>query len=103
MVHTKYFGNLAGMISSLGGIIVSYPLEYAYVRLVSDKHSITKEGAKKFNSIGQVLSETFKRDGIRGLYRGIVMSFGAIALYRVSYFGLYDLWKSLSKEKHSLV
>jgi hypothetical protein len=102
-MHSTYFGNIAGMISSLGGIIVSYPLEYAYIRLVSDKHSITKEGVKQFNSISQVLSETFKGDGIRGLYRGILLSFGAIALYRVSYFGLYDIWKSLSPERHSLV
>lgn len=29
-------------------------------------------------------------------------SFAGIALYRVSYFGLYDLWRTLSPSSHSL-
>lgn len=36
-IDFKYFGNLAGMIASLGGIFITYPFEYAYVRLVTDK------------------------------------------------------------------
>jgi hypothetical protein len=34
-------------------------------------------------------------DGLRGIYRGLFTSFGAIVLYRVSYFGLYDWWKDV--------
>jgi len=32
----------------------------------------------------------------------VFTSFGGIALYRVSHFGLYDLWKTLSTSQHSL-
>lgn len=101
-LHSSYLGNLAGMITSLGSILVTYPFQYAYVRLVTDKQRVGNDGTKKFTSIRNVLSSTFQSDGIRGLYRGVFTSFGGIALYRVSYFGLYDLWKSVSSSPHSL-
>ena len=101
-LNSTYFGNLAGMITSLGSILITYPFEYAYVRLVTDKHKVLNNESKKFSGIRNVLLSTFECDGIRGLYRGVFTSFGGIALYRVSYFGLYDLWQTLSTSPHSL-
>lgn len=56
--NTKYLGNIAGMIVSLGSILITYPFEYAYVRLVTDKQPFETNGEKKFNGIRNVLSKT---------------------------------------------
>lgn len=94
-LHSKYLGNVAGMISSLCSIMITYPFQYAYIRLLTDKSSALEKGSgKRFIGISHVLSQTFKGDGVRGLYRGLLTSFGGIAIYRVSYFGLYDIWKT---------
>ena len=44
--NTKYLGNIAGMIASLGSILITYPFEYAYVRLVTDKQPFETNGEK---------------------------------------------------------
>lgn len=38
-----------------------------------------------------------KREGIRGLYRGVIVSTIGIAVYRGFYFGLFDLTKEFYK------
>lgn len=37
-----------------------------------------------------VFQKTFASDGFQGLYRGFVISFSGIFIYRALYFGLYN-------------
>ena len=45
---------------------------------------------RQFKGIIDVYVKTIKADGIRGLYRGFVVSCTCIFIYRGLYFGLYD-------------
>jgi solute carrier family 25 (adenine nucleotide translocator) protein 4/5/6/31 len=54
---------------------------------------VAKGGKKQFNGIADVISQTVKGDGVRGIYRGVFSTFGGIGLYRAAYFGFYDLWR----------
>jgi solute carrier family 25 (adenine nucleotide translocator) protein 4/5/6/31 len=47
-------------------------------------------GEREFKGLVDVYVKTFKADGFGGLYRGFVISFIGIFIYRGFYFGLYD-------------
>jgi solute carrier family 25 (adenine nucleotide translocator) protein 4/5/6/31 len=47
-------------------------------------------GNRQFNGIIDCYVKTFRSDGIRGLYRGFVVSCTCIFIYRGLYFGLFD-------------
>ena len=85
-------GGLAGGIS----LCFVYSLDYARTRLTNDAKSSKKGGEKQFNGLLDVYKKTFAKDGIAGLYRGFVISFVGIFIYRGLYFGLYDTIKPLA-------
>lgn len=85
-------GGLAGGIS----LCFVYSLDYARTRLTNDAKSSKKGGEKQFNGLMDVYKKTFAKDGIAGLYRGFVISFVGIFIYRGLYFGLYDTIKPLA-------
>merc|ERR1711941_194439 len=45
---------------------------------------------RQYSGLFDVYKQTLKTDGIGGLYRGFVISFVGIFVYRGFYFGLYD-------------
>jgi len=48
--------------------------------------------AKKSGIFG-CLKEAFATEGLRGIYRGALISFVGVAVFRSTYFGIYDTFK----------
>jgi len=91
----RYFaGNLAsGGCAGATSLCFVYPLDFARTRLAAD---IGKgEGDREFRGLGHCLAKIFKSDGLRGLYRGFVVSVQGIIIYRAAYFGCFDTAKAM--------
>jgi solute carrier family 25 (mitochondrial adenine nucleotide translocator), member 4/5/6/31 len=85
-----FFNNLKG--GSLAGASTQcfvYPLDYTRTRLTNDI-VLAKLGDRKrqFNGILDCMQKTYKSDGLRGLYRGFVVTCTFMMVYRGMYFGL---------------
>lgn len=82
---------IAGGLAGGGSLTFVYSLDYARTRLANDLKSSKKGAAEReFNGLIDVYRKTIASDGIAGLYRGFVISFVGIFVYRGLYFGLYD-------------
>jgi len=79
---------MAGGLAGGGSLLFVYSLDYARTRLANDLKG--KGGERQFTGIVDVYRKTLASDGIAGLYRGFVISFVGIFVYRGMYFGLYD-------------
>ena len=88
--YTKFFianilgGALAGSTTSL----FSYPLDLIRVQLASDLGKEKKD--RQFSGVRDCFGKIYQNSGIRGLYRGFLLPFVSIAVYRGWYFGVYD-------------
>ena len=83
-------GGAAGALS----LSFVYSLDFARTRLASDIKG-KGGGERQYNGLIDVYKKTLASDGIRGLYRGFVISCVGIMVYRGFYFGLYDTIKPL--------
>ena len=93
---TKFATNIAsGGCAGTMSLFFVYSLDYARTRLANDAKSSTKGEERQFNGLVDVYVKTMKSDGIRGLYRGFVISAVGIFVYRGLYFGLYDTLKPM--------
>ena len=82
-------GGCAGSLS----LLFIQSIDYTRTRLAMDaKNSANK---RQFNGIIDVYVKTIRTDGVRGLYRGFVISCLCIFIYRGLYFGLYDTFKPI--------
>lgn len=102
---TKLAKNIGGGgLAGGGSLLFVYSLDYARTRLASDMKSSDKGGAdRQFNGLFDVYKKTMAADGIAGLYRGFVISFVGIFVYRGFYFGLYDtVMPIIPKENNNL-
>lgn len=83
-------GSAAGALSNC----ITYSLDYARTRLALDTKVLWQTGAdRQFSGLIDVYRQTWKSDGIRGLYKGFVVSLVGIMIYRGCYFGFYDSLK----------
>lgn len=91
----KFFvGNMmAGGAAGTTSLIFVYPLDFARTRLANDVGTPTQ--SREFKGLYDCLSATYSKDGIRGLYRGMLISIFGVVAYRASYFGLFDTGRSL--------
>lgn len=82
---------MAGGLAGGACLCFVYSLDYARTRLANDLKS-TKKGAaeRQYSGLIDVYKQTIAADGVAGLYRGFVISFVGIFIYRGFYFGLYD-------------
>ncbi len=48
---------------------------------------------KAEKGIWNCLKEVYNREGIRGIYRGAMVSFMGVTVFRSTYFGIYDTFK----------
>lgn len=91
-----FLGNiLSGGVAGGVSLCFVYSLDYARTRLTNDSKSVKHGRQKQFNGIMDVYKKTYQQDGIAGLYRGFVISFVGIFIYRGLYFGLFDSIKPL--------
>lgn len=90
--YLKWFGgNLAaGGMAGASSLLFVYSLDYARTRLTNDNKSAKFGGKKQYTGLADVYKQTFKADGIAGLYRGFAISCVGIVIYRGLYFGLFD-------------
>lgn len=80
----------AGGLAGGGSLTFVYSLDYARTRLANDMKAQGSTTERKFTGLLDVYKKTLAADGIAGLYRGFVISFVGIFIYRGFYFGLYD-------------
>ena len=73
------------------GLCLTYPLDYARTRLSSDIGSGKK---REFAGLLDCLKKSVASQGIRGPYKGAVISVTGCFIYRGFYFGMYDILKS---------
>lgn len=82
---------VGGGLAGGGSLCFVYSLDYARTRLANDLKSSKAGGeGREFTGLFDVYKKTLAADGIAGLYRGFVISFVGIFVYRGFYFGLYD-------------
>lgn len=82
--HNILSASLAGGLS----IVVTYPLDFARTRMGVD---VRKRGAEKeYKSIFDCIYRNFKKEGIRGIYAGFLITFFGSIIYRGLMFGLHD-------------
>ena len=86
-------GGTSGIIS----LFAIYPLEVARIRITNDVQSGSK---RKFKGFLDVYKQILATDGVRGLYRGILISSVGMFFYRGFYFGLYDSFKSIIPQSY---
>merc|ERR1711998_549562 len=91
---TKVSTNIAsgGFAGSLS-LTVVYSLDFARTRMANDAKG--KDGKRQYNGLIDVFKKTLATDGIKGIYKGFVISAVGIFIYRGLYFGLYDTCKPL--------
>jgi len=82
-------GGFAGTMS----LCFVYSLDFARTRLANDAKG--KDGKRQYNGLIDVFKKTLATDGIKGIYKGFVISAVGIFIYRGLYFGLYDTCKPL--------
>lgn len=68
--HTSFV--LAGMLSSSIAQVVSYPLALVRTRLQAQVGKAAQPGALKYTGMRDVLVKTVRREGWKGLYKGLL-------------------------------
>jgi solute carrier family 25 (adenine nucleotide translocator) protein 4/5/6/31 len=85
----KFFAanTLSGSAAGAVSLVFVHPLDYVRTRLANDR--------TRFTGMRDVFQQTWRVDGLAGLYRGFWLSLVGIVVYRGLYFGLYETWKPL--------
>ncbi|KAG8381806.1 hypothetical protein BUALT_Bualt05G0011000 [Buddleja alternifolia] len=90
---------IAGSAAGCTALIIIYPLDIAHTRLAAD---IGSTKTRQFRGISHFLSTIHKKDGIRGIYRGLPASLHGMVVHRGLYFGGFDTIKEMmTKESGS--
>lgn len=79
---------LSAIIGAWIVLIFIYPFDFARTQLNND--------FKGEGTIRSFLKETYKLEGIRGIYRGAAINFMLSPLFRGLYFGIFDTAKQIS-------
>ncbi|KAG6420361.1 hypothetical protein SASPL_116886 [Salvia splendens] len=89
---------LAGSAAGCMTLIIIYPLDIAHTRLAAD---LGRMETRQFRGIGHFLSTVYRKDGVRGVYKGILASLQGMVVHRGLYFGGFDTMKEKMAEKSS--
>jgi len=86
-----FAGNLAsGGAAGATSLLFVYPLDFARTRLAAD---VGKGTGRQFTGLGNCITTIAKKDGVKGLYQGFMVSLGGIIVYRAAFFGGFDTAK----------
>jgi solute carrier family 25 (adenine nucleotide translocator) protein 4/5/6/31 len=89
---------LAGALAGCTGLVFVYPLDIAHTRIAAD---IGRGNARQFQGLTDFLRTIYRKDGIRGMYRGLPASVHGMVVHRGVYFGGFDTAKEyLSQDKY---
>ncbi|XP_065851348.1 probable ADP,ATP carrier protein At5g56450 [Euphorbia lathyris] len=83
---------IAGAAAGCTTLIVIYPLDIAHTRLAAD---VGRTDARQFRGIYHFLSTICKKDGVRGIYKGLPASLHGMIIHRGLYFGGFDTLKEI--------
>jgi len=87
--HTFVNNVKGGSLAGASTQCFVYPLDYTRTRLTNDiVMSNIGNRSRQFNGIIDCMRKTYEWDGIRGLYRGFVVTCIFMMVYRGMYFGL---------------
>lgn len=86
---------IAGSAAGCTALIVVYPLDIAHTRLAAD---VGKKEARQFRGIHHFLKTVHRKDGVRGIYRGLPASLHGVIVHRGLYFGGFDTVKEVFSE-----
>ncbi|KAB1219824.1 hypothetical protein CJ030_MR3G009466 [Morella rubra] len=87
---------IAGAAAGCTTLILIYPLDIAHTRLAAD---IGKTEVRQFQGIYHFLTTIFKKEGVRGIYRGLPASLHGMVVHRGIYFGGFDTIKEILSEE----
>ncbi|CAL9151367.1 unnamed protein product [Musa hybrid cultivar] len=81
---------MAGAAAGCTTLVIIYPLDIAHTRLAAD---VGRRDSRQFRGISHFLRTTYKKEGIRGIYRGLPASIHGMIVHRGLYFGGFDTAK----------
>ncbi|KAF7817378.1 putative ADP,ATP carrier protein [Senna tora] len=87
---------VAGAAAGCTTLVLVYPLDIAHTRLAAD---IGQTEKRQFQGIYHFLTTIFKKDGVRGIYRGLPASLHGMVVHRGLYFGGFDTIKEMLSEE----
>ncbi|KAL3633529.1 hypothetical protein CASFOL_022291 [Castilleja foliolosa] len=83
---------LAGSLAGCTTLIMIYPLDIAHTRLAAD---LGRTETRQFRGIYHFLTTIHKKDGVRGVYKGLPASLHGMVVHRGLYFGGFDTIKEI--------
>ncbi|GER32100.1 ATP carrier protein [Striga asiatica] len=83
---------LAGSLAGCTTLVIIYPLDIAHTRLAAD---LGPPETRQFQGIRHFLTTVYKKDGARGIYRGLPASLHGMIIHRGLYFGGFDTVKEM--------
>lgn len=86
---------IAGAAAGCTTLVLIYPLDIAHTRLAAD---IGRTEVRQFQGVYHFLTTIHKKDGIRGIYRGLPASLHGMVVHRGLYFGGFDTIKEMLSE-----
>ena len=84
-----FSGGLAGATS----LALIYPLYFARYKISFDIYKSKLNQQRQFINLNDCMKQTFKQDGLLGLYKGFSISIIGITVYRSVYFGVFNTGK----------
>ncbi|GAA0154539.1 transfer/carrier protein [Lithospermum erythrorhizon] len=87
---------IAGSAAGCTTLVLIYPLDISHTRLAAD---LGRTDTRQFRGIYHFLHTIHKKDGIRGIYRGLPASLQGMVIHRGLYFGGFDTIKEMMSEK----
>lgn len=89
---------IAGAAAGCTTLIIIYPLDIAHTRLAAD---IGRNEARQFRGFYHFLTTIRKKDGVRGIYKGLPASLQGMVVHRGLYFGGFDTMKEILSAEES--
>jgi solute carrier family 25 (adenine nucleotide translocator) protein 4/5/6/31 len=87
---------MAGGLAASISLIFCHPIDLIRTRLATDNMNIS--GDRKFKGSLDCVIQLYNAEGLRGVYKGMVISIIGVFIFRATYFGAYDTLKGVIKK-----
>ena len=77
---------VSGVFGGWLTLVFLYPFDYSRLKISNDISG-------KNGGIYQTLKTTYKKEGLKAIYRGAQISFFGVGIFRGVYFGIFDTYK----------
>lgn len=91
---------IAGALAGCTALVVVYPLDIGHTRLAAD---MGRGDARQFKGLLHFINTIYKKDGMRGLYRGLPASIHGMIVHRSIYFGGFDTAKDIMLKESTTI